>query len=58
MLDGPINGDCNRLSIKTALIPTLQPRDIVLIENFGSHKSKAMRRAIRAAVTALLFLPK
>ncbi len=37
-------------------MPTLKPGDIVVIDNLGSHKSKAIRRAIRA-VGAKLFLP-
>jgi transposase len=31
--------------------------DIVIIDNLGSHKSKAVRRAIRAAGACLFFLP-
>src|SRR5262249_42590637 len=40
------------------LIPTLQPGDIVIIDNLGSHKGKAVRRAIRAAGARLFYLPK
>ena len=32
--------------------------DIVVLDNLGSHKGKAVRRAIRAAGAQLLFLPK
>jgi putative transposase len=58
LLDGPINGECFRLYVEKILIPTLQPRDIVIADNLGSHKSKAVRRAIRAAGARLLLLPK
>ena len=40
------------------LVPTLRPGDIVVMDNLGSHKGKAVRRAIRAAGARLLFLPK
>ena len=40
------------------MIPTLQPGDIVIMDNLGSHKGKAMRRAIRAAGARLFYLPK
>ena len=46
------------MCIRDSLIPTLRPGDIVVMDNLGSHKSKAVRRAIRAAGARLLFLPK
>lgn len=39
------------------LAPTLKPGDIVIINNLGSHKGKAVRRAIRSAGAKLFFLP-
>ena len=39
-------------------VPTLQPKDIVLLDNLGSHKSKAVRKAIRKAGAHRIFLPK
>ena len=38
-------------------MPTLRPGDIVVLDNLGSHKGQAVRRAIRAAGAHLLFLP-
>ena len=40
------------------LIPTLQPGDIVVMDNLGSHRGNAVRRALRAAGAKLFFLPK
>jgi transposase len=40
------------------LAPTLVPGDLVIMDNLGSHKGKAIRRAIRSAGAKLLFLPK
>ena len=58
LLDGPINGECFRTYIEKVLVPTLQQGDIVLADNLGSHKSKAVRQAVRAAGARFLFLPK
>ena len=44
--------------VEQFLFPTLGRNDIVVLDNLGSHKRKAMRRAIRAAGARLLFLPK
>ena len=57
LLDGPIDGDSFRLYVERVLVPTLRPGDIVVMDNLGSHKSAAVRQAIRAA-GAGLFLPK
>ena len=58
LLKGPINGDCFRTYVEAVLVPTLRPGDIVVLDNLGSHKSKAVRQAIRKAGAMLLFLPK
>lgn len=58
LLEGPINGDSFRLYVDQVLIPTLQPGDIVIMDNLGSHKSSAVRRALRAVGAKLFFLPK
>lgn len=39
------------------LVPTLAPGDVVIMDNLGSHKGRAVRQAIRAAGAHLLFLP-
>jgi transposase len=39
------------------LVPTLRPGDIVVLDNLGSHKGAAVRRAIRQTGAHLLFLP-
>jgi transposase len=40
------------------LVPTLEVGDLVMMDNLGSHKQKAIRRAIRSAGAKLFFLPK
>lgn len=58
LIDGPINGERFLLYVEKVLAPTLQPGDIVIMDDLGSHKGKAVRRAIRAAGARLFFLPK
>jgi transposase len=58
LVDGPINAEAFRLYIEKVLVPTLQPGDIVIMDNLGSHKGADVRRAIRAAGARLFFLPK
>lgn len=57
VLDGPINGEAFRTYIETELIKTLKPGDIVVLDNLGSHKGKAVRALVRKAGARLLFLP-
>lgn len=57
VIDGPINGELFTLYVEKVLVPTLAPGDVVILDNLGSHKGKAARRAIRAAGAHLLFLP-
>lgn len=58
VFDGPINGECFRAYVNQQLIPTLKPGDIVILDNLGSHKSKTIRDAIKAAGARVWFLPK
>lgn len=58
LIDGPINGERFLLYIEKGLVPSLKPGDIVIMDNLGSHKGNAVRRAIRAAGAYLFFLPK
>jgi len=58
LLDGPINGETFLLYVSEVLVPTLQPRDVVVIDNLGSHRSLAVRTAIRKAGANVIFQPK
>jgi transposase len=57
VIDGPINGEAFLAYVEQVLVPTLKPGDVVIIDNLGSHKGKAVRRAIRTAGAKLFFLP-
>jgi putative transposase len=58
LIDGPIDGQSFLQYVEEVLAPTLKPGDIVIFDNLGSHKGKAVRNAIRAAGAKLFFLPK
>jgi transposase len=57
VVDGPINGATFLAYVEQVLVPTLRPGDIVIMDNLGSHKSQAVRTAIRRAGAKLFFLP-
>jgi transposase len=57
VFDGAINGCLFLAWVTQFLVPTLRPGDIVVLDNLGSHKGVAVRRAIRDAGAHLLFLP-
>jgi putative transposase len=58
LLDGPINGERFRIYVEQVLAPILAKDDLVIMDNLGSHKGKAVRSAIRRAGAKLIFLPK
>jgi len=57
LLKGPINSRSFLAWVEQALVPTLRPGDIVVMDNLSSHKSPNIRRAIRNAGAKLFFLP-
>jgi transposase len=57
VFDGPINGEMFQRYVEQVLLPTLRPGDIVVMDNLGSHKGKAVRAALRSAGAKLIFLP-
>ncbi len=57
VIDGPINGETFLAYVEQILVPVLRPGDLVVMDNLGSHKGKAIRQAIRAVGAKLFFLP-
>ena len=57
VFDGPINARSFLAYVTRFLVPTLRPGDIVVVDNLGSHKGKAVRRALRTSGAHLFFLP-
>jgi transposase len=57
VFDGPINGASFLAWVEQSLVPTLSPGDVVIMDNLGSHKGRAIRAALRSVGAKLLFLP-
>jgi transposase len=57
VFDGAINGERFRAWVEQALAPTLQPGDVVVMDNLPAHKVKGVREAIEATGARLLYLP-
>lgn len=57
VLDGPINGRFFRAWVEQELVQTLKPGDVVVMDNLGSHKAKAIRAAIKRVGAKLFYLP-
>jgi transposase len=57
LFDGPIKGERFLAYVAQSLVPTLRSGDVVIMDNLGSHKGKAVRQAIRQVGARLIFLP-
>jgi hypothetical protein len=42
-IEGPIDGESFRTYVEKVPLPTLRPGDIVVLDNLGGHRSKAVR---------------
>lgn len=58
LIEGPIDGESFRTYVERVLVPTLGEGDVVIMDNLGSHKGKAVRELIRSTGAKLFFLPK
>ena len=57
VLDGPMTGQAFLAYVEQVLIPTLQPDDIVVMDNLSAHKIAAVRAAIAKAGAQFFLLP-
>ncbi len=57
VLDGPMSGEIFRAYVEQLLAPSLQPGDVVIMDNLAAHKVAGVERAIAAVGTSLLYLP-
>jgi transposase len=55
--DGPMDGELFLAYVRQFLCPTLQPGDIVILDNLSSHKVAGVKEAIATAGATLLYLP-
>lgn len=56
-VEGAINGSVFRAWVEQHLVPTLNPGDIVVMDNLSSHKVAGIRAAIEAAGAEVWYLP-
>ena len=56
-LNGPMNAAAFRAYVEQVLAPTLDPGDIVVMDNLPAHKGAAVRDMIEAHGASLLLLP-
>ncbi len=57
VIDKPMNADIFQVFIEKCLLPTLKPKDMVVMDNLPAHKRETVREAIEAAGATLLYLP-
>ena len=57
LLDGPMNGVCFTGFCRRFLAPTLEPGQIVVLDNLGSQHVAAAAEVIEAVGCTLCFLP-
>jgi len=57
VFEGALNGDTFRVYVTKILAPSLQPGDIVVMDNLSSHKVSGIVEAIEAVGASVMFLP-
>lgn len=57
LLDGAMDGEAFRTYVERILVPTLEPGDIVVMDNLPAHKVAAVRAALRSADVQAFYLP-
>ena len=57
VFDGPIDNATFRAYVEQVLVPTLQPGDVVVLDNLAAHKQPEVRVAIEQVGALLRFLP-
>src|SRR6266568_4618062 len=57
VFDGPIDSASFRAYVEQVLVPTLQPGDVVVLDNLAVHRQPEVRTAIEAVGAQLRFLP-
>src|SRR5687767_4656698 len=57
VFDGPIDNPTFLAYVEQVLVPTLQPGDVVVLDNLAMHKQAEVQAAIEGAGARLRFLP-
>jgi transposase len=56
-IEGAVDGPAFAQYVEQVLVPTLKPRQIVIMDNLSAHKQAAVREAIEAVGARVVFLP-
>lgn len=57
IINGPMNRQTFEVYVETQLAPTLQPGDVVILDNLSSHKSEKAKAILKERGAWFLFLP-
>jgi transposase len=57
IIDRPMTKEIFEIYVETQLAPTLDPGDVVILDNLPSHKSEKARQVLKQRGAWLLFLP-
>lgn len=57
IIDRPMNRQIFETWVETQLAPTLEPGDVVILDNLSSHKSEKAKAILKARGAWFLFLP-
>lgn len=57
VINGPMNREMFDLYVETQLAPTLEPGDVVILDNLAAHKSEKAKALLRKKGAWFLFLP-
>ncbi len=57
IINGPMNRTIFETYVETQLAPTLQPGDVVILDNLSSHKSQKAKAILKECGAWFLFLP-
>ncbi len=57
LLDGSMNGVAFLAYVEQVLVPTLDPGDLVIMDNLPAHKVAGVKQAIEAAAATRVLLP-
>ena len=52
-----MNGEAFATYIRTQLVPVIQPRTVVILDNLAVHKNEKAAKAMRKAGCWFIFLP-
>lgn len=56
-IEGAINGEVFRVYVRDVLLPTLQPGDVLVMDNLSTHKDRESLEMLKQAGVTVRFLP-